>query len=215
MIGRNILKLSLLLAIAVTGAAAQDDDAASSNLPDVPYVPTSHAKVEAMLKLGEVKGTDVVYDLGSGDGRIPITAAKKYGARGVGIDINAALVKEAIKNAKAAKVSHKVKFKNEDLFTADFREATVVTLYLLSHVNLRLRPILWEQLKPGTRIVSHAFSMGDWEPEKTINVEGSTLYLWRIPTKEQQKNMKLKDGVVTPPKATILNAPVTEAASVD
>ncbi len=214
MIGRNILKLGLVLAFAITGAVAQDD-IASSNLPDVPYVPTSHAKVEAMLKLGEVKSTDILYDLGSGDGRIPITAAKKYGARGVGIDINAALVNEAIKNAKAAKVSHKVKFKNQDLFKTDFREATVVTLYLLSHVNLRLRPILWEQLRPGTRVVSHAFSMGDWEPEKTINVEGSTLYLWRIPTKEEQEKMKLTNRVVTPPKATILAAPAIDAASVD
>lgn len=213
MIGRNILKLGLVLAIAVTGAVAQDD-VASVNLPDVPYVPTSHTKVDAMLKLAEVKSTDVLYDLGSGDGRIPIAAAKKYGARAVGIDINTALVNEATKNAKAAKVSHRVKFKNQDLFKTDFREATVVTLYLLSHVNLRLRPILWEQLKPGTRVVSHAFSMGDWEPEKTINVEGSTLYLWRIPTKEEQLKMNLPDATVTTPKATIIEVP-TDAASID
>jgi 2-polyprenyl-3-methyl-5-hydroxy-6-metoxy-1,4-benzoquinol methylase len=148
---------------------------------DVPYVPTSTEVVEAMLKVAKVGKNDVLYDLGSGDGRIPITAAKQFGTHGVGIDIDPDRIKEANENAKTAGVTDKVKFLQQDLFKSDFSKATVVTLYLLPEINLRLRPQLFKQLKPGTRVVSHAFDMGDWKPEKTLNVNGSTVYYWVIP----------------------------------
>jgi 2-polyprenyl-3-methyl-5-hydroxy-6-metoxy-1,4-benzoquinol methylase len=156
---------------------------------DVPYVPTSTEVVEAMLKVAKVGENDVLYDLGSGDGRIPITAAKQFGTRGVGIDIDPDRIKEANENAKTAGVTDKVKFLQQDLFKSDFSKATVVTLYLLPEINLRLRPQLFKQLKPGTRVVSHAFDMGDWKPEKTLNVNGSTVYYWVIP-KTVPSNLK-------------------------
>jgi len=181
---RNIRNLSAaifaVLLLAAIGAAQE----ASRPAPEVPYVPTPQPVVDAMLKMAGVTRNDVVYDLGSGDGRLVITAAKQYGARGVGIDINPERVREANENAKAANVTDKVKFIEGDLFKQKFNEATVVTLYLLPAVNLRLRPILMKQLKPGTRIVSHAFDMGDWEPEKTETVNGSTIYYWTIPAKK-------------------------------
>ena len=150
---------------------------------DVPYVPTRQEVVNGMLKLANVTKNDVIYDLGCGDGRIVITAAKDYGATGTGVDIDPQRIKEAKENARAAGVSNKVKFVQGDLFEMDFRDATVVMLYLLPSVNMKLRPILLEQLKPGTRIVSHAFDMGDWKPEKTEKVDGSTLYFWTVPEK--------------------------------
>lgn len=150
--------------------------------PDVIYVPTPQPVVEAMLELAGVKSTDLVYDLGSGDGRIVITAAKKYGARGVGIELDAALVKKARENAAAAGVTNKVRFLTQDLFTTDLRPATVVTLYLLQSINERLRPKLVRELRPGTRVVSHVFNMGpEWPPEKTINVDRSRVFLWTLP----------------------------------
>lgn len=155
--------------------------------PDVIYVPTREPVLDAMLKLAEVDSSDVVYDLGSGDGRIVITAAKNFGARGVGIDIDPKRIREARENAEEANVTDKVEFRQEDLFDSDFSEASVVTLYLLNRLNLRLRPLLLEQLKPGTKIVSHAFDMGDWEPEKTEQVDGTTIYLWTIPEKGKGK----------------------------
>jgi SAM-dependent methyltransferase len=147
---------------------------------DVPYVPTPHDVVEQMLKLAGVKKTDVVYDLGCGDGRIVIMAAQKFGARGVGIDIDPERIAEAKQNAEQAGVTDRVKFIQQNLFDADIREATVVTLYLLPSVNLRLRPKLLEQLKPGARVVSHSFDMGDWKPDKEIEYNGRKLYLWVI-----------------------------------
>jgi SAM-dependent methyltransferase len=150
-----------------------------------PYVPSPPDVVERMLALGGVTKDDVVYDLGSGDGRIPIAAARKYGARGVGLDIDPARVAESRANAAKAGVSHLVEFRQEDVLTADISSATVVTLYLLSSSNARLRPILTRQLKPGARIVSHAFSMGpDWPAAKVdhfVNAGGdeTTLYLWK------------------------------------
>ena len=149
--------------------------------PDVIYVPTPQPVVDAMLELADVKRTDVVYDLGSGDGRILIAAAKKYGARGVGIEIDPSLVKQARENAAAAGVSDRVRFVTGNLYTADLRDATVVTLYLLQSINERLRPKLVRELKPGARIVSHVFNMGpEWPPEKTITVERSRIFLWSI-----------------------------------
>jgi hypothetical protein len=152
---------------------------------DVPYVPTPQAVVDKMIEMGQVNGQDVLYDLGSGDGRIPITAARKFGTRGVGIDIDPARIKEANENARKAGVSDRVQFLQQDLFKTDLRKATVVMLYLLPDVNLRLRPTLLRDLKPGTRIVSHEFNMGDWKPEQMVEVQGPnrehTVYLWIVP----------------------------------
>jgi 16S rRNA G966 N2-methylase RsmD len=148
--------------------------------PDVIYVPTPDYVVEAMLKMANVTASDVVYDLGSGDGRIPITAAQKYGARGVGIDINPQRIKEANENLAKAGVGDKVQFLNQDLFETDLSPATVVTLYLLPSLNQKLMPKL-KALKPGTRIVSHSFDMGTaWPPEKTEDVKGRVIYYWTI-----------------------------------
>jgi SAM-dependent methyltransferase len=183
------LFLPLLLAMAL---AAPAQNTKPSRQPDVPYVPTTEPAVEEMLKLARVTKNDVVYDLGCGDGRIVIAAAKNYGARGVGIDINPERIAEANENAKKAGVTHLVKFIEQDLFEADFREASVVTLFLLTEVNQRLRPKLLEQLKPGTRVVSNTFEMGDWKPEKETKLNGedseysylsSKFFLWTIPAK--------------------------------
>jgi tRNA G37 N-methylase Trm5 len=152
--------------------------------PDVPFVPTSQAMVVEMLKLANVTKDDTVYDLGCGDGRIVITAARQFGAHGVGVDINPERIREANENARKAGVADKVKFIEGDLFTADIRPATVVTLYLLPSVNLKLRPRLLSELKPGTRVVSHSFDMEDWKPDKTVTVDGSHLYLWVIADKK-------------------------------
>jgi SAM-dependent methyltransferase len=147
---------------------------------DVPYVPTPPPVVDAMLAMAKVTGSDVVYDLGCGDGRIPIAAAQKYGARGIGIDLDPLRIAEANDNAKLAGVVDKVTFLNQDLFTADFSEATVVTLYLLPSINERLIPKL-KALKPGTRIVSHAFDMGPtWPWEDKQEVAGKTIYFWVV-----------------------------------
>ena len=147
---------------------------------DVPYVPTPPEVVEAMLKLAGVKSSDVVYDLGSGDGRIVIAAAEKFHARGVGVDINPERIQEAEENARKAGVTERVRFIKGDLFEADIKDATVVTLYLLSDVNLRLRPKLLKELRPGSRVVSHSFDMGDWKPDKQIEVNGRRVFLWII-----------------------------------
>jgi tRNA A58 N-methylase Trm61 len=149
---------------------------------EVPYVPTPDSVVAEMLKLANVSSKDMIYDLGSGDGRIVITAAKKYGAQGIGIDKNPERVKEARENAQKAGVADKVSFRQQDLFEADISKATVVTLYLLPSVNMKLRPKLWKDLKPGTRIVSHSFDMGDWKPEKVAEVEGRKIYFWTVPS---------------------------------
>lgn len=151
---------------------------------DVIYVPTREPVMDAMLRLAQVKSSDVVYDLGCGDGRIVIAAAQRFGATGVGIDLDPQRITEANENAVDAGVTDKVEFIEGDLFEADFSEATVVTLYLLTELNERLKPLLMEQLKPGTRVVSHAFSMGDWEPDQQEDVDGTTVYLWTIPEKK-------------------------------
>jgi SAM-dependent methyltransferase len=147
--------------------------------PDVIYLPTRQAVVDAMLKVANVKASDVVYDLGCGDGRIPVTAAK-LGARAVCVDIDPKRTADAIENVKKNGVADRVTVLNQDLFTTDLSEASVVTLYLLPTLNLKLRPTLWKTLKPGTRIVSHDFDMGDWKPEQTLNVDGATIYYWTI-----------------------------------
>jgi SAM-dependent methyltransferase len=164
-------------ALAIPAAAQYEESG------DVPYVPTPPEVVEGMLKLAGVKSTDVVYDLGCGDGRIVVMAAEKFGARGVGIDINPERIREAQENAKKAGVTGKVRFIQGNLFDADIHEATVVTLYLLSSVNLKLRPKLIKELRPGARVVSNTFDMGDWKPDKEIEVNGRRVYLWTITEK--------------------------------
>ena len=172
------MALAAIVALLAAHVLAQ---APAKKEPDVIYVPTPQPVVEAMLDLAQVKPADVVYDLGSGDGRIVITAAKKYGAHGVGIEMDAALVKKARENATAAGVADRVRFVTADLFTTNLRPATVVTLYLLQSINERLRPKLVRELKPGARVVSHVFNMGpEWPPEQTIAIERSRVFLWRL-----------------------------------
>jgi precorrin-6B methylase 2 len=173
-----VLSFAIVAAMVAPSSAQQP---APLRSPDVIFVPTPQEVVDAMLKLAKVGADDVVYDLGSGDGRIPITAATTYGARGVGIDIDPQRIREAEENLKAAGVGDKVRFLNQDLFTTDIGEATVVTLYLLPSLNLKVLPKLNAELRPGTRIVSHAFDMGDAKPQQTQNVNGRTIYLWTIP----------------------------------
>jgi SAM-dependent methyltransferase len=151
--------------------------------PDVPFDPSPHHVVEQMLKLADVRKGDVVYDLGCGDGRIVIAAAQEFGARGVGIDIDPQRIRESQENARAAGVSNRVSFRNEDLFEAGISDATVVTLFLWPEVNLKLRPKLLKDLKPGTRVVSYYWDMGDWVPEKQIEIDGHSIYLWTIPAR--------------------------------
>ncbi len=185
---RSLALLALFTSLAVTQSSQPKHEL------DVPYVPTTEAAVKAMLKLAEVKRTDIVYDLGCGDGRIVIAAAKEYGAHGVGIDINPERVQEAKENAAKAGVGNLVRFEENDLFQADIHEATVVTLFLLNSVNVRLRPKLLKDLKPGTRIVSNTFGMGDWKPDKELlvgdPVEGFSLshklFLWTIPQRNEK-----------------------------
>jgi tRNA A58 N-methylase Trm61 len=172
-----MLRTLLFLAAALGALPA----GAQGRTPDVIYVPTPQAIVEEMLRIAGVRQGDVLYDLGSGDGRIPITAAKIYGVRATGIDLDADRIWEAEQNARRDGVEKLVQFRREDIFTADFHDATVVTLYLHPDVNLKLRPRLWAELKPGTRIVSHQFDMGDWPPEKKFESNGRIVYFWTVP----------------------------------
>ena len=148
---------------------------------DVPYVATPQSVVEKMLDIANVTGEDYLIDLGSGDGRIPIAAAKRFGAKAMGVDIDAARVQEAKANAVNARVEDKVEFRKQDLFETDLSKATVLTMYLLPRVNLQLRPRILNELKPGTRVVSHNFDMGDWKPDQKIKIDGRTIYLWIVP----------------------------------
>lgn len=153
--------------------------------PDIGFVPTPLALVDAMLTLAEVQANDILYDLGSGDGRILIRAAQCFGTRGVGLEIDRDRLREAEVEVQRAGVSHLVSFRHQDLFEGNFSEATVVILYLLPHLNLRLRPHLLHQLQPGTRLISRDFDMGNWLPDRVLNVpepEESVLYYWRIST---------------------------------
>jgi precorrin-6B methylase 2 len=194
MLRKAPLSSRIVLTVIVSAGMVTAQTAKPARQPDVPYVPTTEQAVQAMLKLAGVKKTDVVYDLGCGDGRIVVAAAKTYGARGVGIDINPERIKEAQENAKKAGVENLVRFEENDLFQASFKEATVVTLFLLPQINLKLRPKLLSELKPGTRIVSNTFDMGDWKPEKEMNLGDSEglefsslsqrLYLWTVPARK-------------------------------
>ena len=174
-------------AVAALAVRARHGAAAPLREPDVIFVPTPAEVVNAMLKLASVTAKDVVYDLGCGDGMIVTAAAKDFGARAVGIDINPVRVKEANERVAKAGVTDKVKILNEDLFTTNISQATVVTLYLLQSLNEKLIPKLNKELKPGTRIVSQTFSMGDkYPPEKTVEVAGQSVYLWTVPMKEKK-----------------------------
>jgi ribosomal protein L11 methylase PrmA len=160
---------------------------AAERAPDVIFVPTPQAVVEDMLRLANVRKGDVLYDLGSGDGRIAVTAARLYGIRAVGIDIDPERIREANENARRNGVTRLVQFRQQDLFESDFREATVVTLYLLPDLNLKLLPRLMAQLKPGTRVLSHQFDMGDWKPDKTLESGGRMVYFWVIPERRKAR----------------------------
>ncbi len=163
------------------GAQLRAQESAAPVKKDVPYVPTPQPVVDRMLEMAAVTKDDVVYDLGCGDGRMVVTAAKKYGARGVGVDIDPQRIKESNENAESAGVTDKVEFSIKDLFTMDFGEADVLTMYLLPAVNLKLRPKILSDMKPGSRIVSHSFDMDDWKPDDQDEVNSSTIYYWIVP----------------------------------
>jgi len=191
------MKILIALAAACSLAApmqllAQAQKQPATQYPDVIFVPTPQEVVEDMLRLANVQKGDVLYDLGSGDGRIAITAARKYGIKATGIDIDPERIREANENAKKAGVTNLVQFRQENLFTADFKDATVITLYLLPDLNVKLRPKLWSELKPGTRIVSHQFEMGAWKPEKRLESNGRTIYFWTVPPKDKQPKLNDK-----------------------
>ena len=188
-IHRSVLVTIVLMLVMTAVAAAQAPVPAPKKPLDVPYVPTDDKIVALMLDMAKVKKSDVLFDLGSGDGRIPITAAKRFGTQGTGIDIDPQRIAEANENARKAGVTDRVRFIEGDIFDADIKNATVVTLYLLPDVNLRLRPKLLAELKPGTRIVSHNYDMGDWTPEKSqrINLPDGTqhtVYFWVVPARQ-------------------------------
>ncbi len=185
---RSCVIATLLAAVAAGQSAPQP------RRLDVPYVPTTDDAVAAMLKLADIKPSDVVYDLGCGDGRIVIAAAKKFGARGVGVDLDPVRIREANENARKAGVEKLVRFEERDIFQTDIHDANVVMLFLLNSINLKLRPKLLRELKPGTRIVSNTFDMGDWKPDKEAAVQGTDdgtslsqyLYLWRVPAPHER-----------------------------
>jgi SAM-dependent methyltransferase len=179
----SILAAALLVAAGLAAAPVDAWQQAPVRPPDVRWVPTRDEVVDGMLKLAKVTSADVVYDLGCGDGKIVIAAARQYGARGVGIDIDPERIKEANDNARAAGVTDKVTFILGDIFDPNVKiaDATVVTLFLLPRLNLLLRPRLWKELKPGTRVVSNSFDMGDWTPARTEQVGNFMVYFWTIP----------------------------------
>ncbi|HSQ05234.1 MAG TPA: class I SAM-dependent methyltransferase [Burkholderiales bacterium] len=186
----SVAALALCLSLFATLAPAAENSTARPDFTpsvgqegkDVIWVPTPQALVERMLQIANVKPTDYVIDLGSGDGRTVITAAKKFGARALGLEYNPDMVELSKRNAQKEGVADRAQFRQADIFASDFSQATVITMYLLPTLNLKLRPTLLN-MKPGTRVVSHAFTMDDWEPDQTENVEGRTAYLWIVPAK--------------------------------
>jgi len=172
----------VLLAL-VIGCAELSGSENQEREPDVVYDPTPPVVVDAMLELARLKSSDLLYDLGSGDGRILIAAAKRYGVRGVGIEIDPTLIERASENARRAGVGDLIRFRNEDLFSADFRDATVVTLFLGPELNLKLRPWLLASLAPGARVVSYEYDMGLWKPDVTRRIGLHTIFLWTVPAR--------------------------------
>jgi trans-aconitate methyltransferase len=176
------LRFIALVCAVAAASPARAQSAVPLREPDVIYLPTPNEAVRAMLKLASVGPGDIVYDLGSGDGRVVITAVKEFGAaRGLGIDLDPAMIREADGNADRAGVGKRVRFLNQDLFETDLKDATVVTLYLLPWLNRKLIPKLKAELQPGSRIVSYRFDMGDWKPDQTLTVNGQQVYFWRVP----------------------------------
>lgn len=175
-----LLALCTIAASYVIQPLQAQDDYPYGNGLSVPYVPTPMSVVRGMLETAKVTKSDLVIDLGCGDGRIVVMAASEFGARGIGYDLDPQRIGEAEANAKTAKVEDRVKFIKKDLFEADIKDATVVTLYLLPSVNEKLMPRLMGELKPGTRIVSHSFRMGSWTPDVTRDVDGRTIYMWTV-----------------------------------
>ncbi|MGB7156734.1 MAG: methyltransferase domain-containing protein [Tepidisphaeraceae bacterium] len=183
---RNYLPwvVAVLVSVVAFDANLRAQETASAPVKkDVPYVPTPQNVVDRMLEMAEVKKGDTVYDLGCGDGRIIVTAAKKHGANGIGVDIDPQRIKESQENAQAAGVSEQVKFEIKDLFTMEFKDADVLAMYLLPDVNMKLRPKILDGMKPGSRIVSHSFDMDDWKPDAEDQVDDSTIYFWVVPAK--------------------------------
>jgi Methyltransferase domain len=183
----TVARLLLVAGLALPCAAAAQLEHFNTTPPlvegkDVIWLPTPDHAVDRMLALARVGPQDLVVDLGSGDGRIPIVAAKRFGARGLGIEFNPDLVAVSRRNARAEGVADRVRFVQADFFATDFRDATVVTLYLLPSLNVKLKPKLLD-MKPGTRVVSHVFRMGDWEPDETLKVRAGEVFLWRVPAK--------------------------------
>ena len=192
---RTVLHGAAALAGLALAPAAIPSALAQQPLPKVPYVTTPQDIVDRMLSMAQVGRNDVVYDLGCGDGRIVISAARKHGARGVGIDLDPERIREATANARAAGVQDRVRFRQADLFRSDFSPATVVMLYLLFEVNLQLMPQLWRQLRVGARVVSHDFHMGaQWPPEQIVRMRDKTLYAWTI-TEELKHEIAMSDGL--------------------
>lgn len=187
----GLMALSALLLVAFAGpmttAAWAQQRAGERPSLDVHYVPTPQEVVDKMLEMADVKKDDYLIDLGSGDGRIPITAAKKYGTRGMGVDLDPARVQDANENAKRERVTDKVEFKQQNLFETDISKADVLTMYLLSSINMKLRPRILAEAKPGTRVVSHSFDMGDWKPDREEKVAGKTVYLWIVPERKEKR----------------------------
>ena len=175
---RAMIALAMAASMAAGSAGAQQ---ARPPTPDIHFVPTPTAIVDAMLKLARITATDVIYDLGSGDGRIVITASQKYGARGVGVEIDPELIKEATRRARKVGVADHVTFLQADLFKTDLSEASVVTLFLSGSINRRLEAKLKRELKPGSRIISHRFPIGEWIPDEDVQIKGTHVYLWNIP----------------------------------
>lgn len=180
-----LLLLAFAGPLATTGYAQQRAEDRPSL--DVHYVPTPQSVVDKMLEMADVKEGDYLIDLGSGDGRIPITAAKKFGTHGMGVDLDPARIQDANENAKREGVTDKVEFKQQDLFETDISNASVLTMYLLSSINMKLRPRILAEAKPGTRVVSHSFDMGDWEPDRQEKVDGKTVYLWIVPEPKEKR----------------------------
>jgi tRNA G37 N-methylase Trm5 len=182
LLGFRFIVVVISLALSTVGTVSL---AAAQEGKIVPYVPTPQEVVDRMLELAQVKKGDVVYDLGSGDGRIVVTAAKKYGVKAIGFEIDPERIKESHENIKKAGVGHLVEVRQQDIRNVDLSQATVLTMYLLPEVNLMIRPNIWKQMKPGSRLVSHDFDMGDWKPLKTENIKDAsgwdhTLYLWHV-----------------------------------
>ena len=196
------LLLAVLLLVCTAGSASAAEEAATrpQRKLDVWYVPTPHEIVDRMLDVAKVRIGDVVYDLGCGDGRMVIAAAKKYGTRGVGVDLDPARIREARANAKREGVESLVTFKVADMFATDLREATVVLLYLLPELNRRLKPKLFAELRPGARVVSHDWDMGrDWPPDEYVKLGGDGIYLWIMPEHSARKALPQSSSPSPPP----------------